>query len=43
MIADVLNNTKLSPLVAEGFIKKINISVVFIMQCCFIVTKRIVG
>ena len=43
MIADVLNNTKLSPLVAEWFIKKIFISVVFIIQCCFTVTKRIVG
>ena len=43
LIADVLNNTKLSPVVAEWFIKKINISVVFIIQCCFTVTKRIVG
>ena len=43
MIADMLNNKKLNPIVTELFIRgrKVNISVVFIIQCYFPVSKNI--
>ena len=41
MIADMLSNKKLNPIVAELFIRgiKLNISLVFITESCFAVTK----
>ena len=43
VIADMLNNKKLNPIVTELFIRgrKLNISLVFIRQCCFAVPKNI--
>ena len=43
MIADVLSNKKLKPIVTELFIRgrKLNISVVFITQSYFVVSKNI--
>ena len=43
MIADMLNNKTLNPIVTELFIRgrKLNISLVFIMQSCFAVPKNI--
>ena len=43
MIADILNNKKLNPIVTELFIKgrKLNISIVFILQSYFSVPKNI--
>ena len=43
MIADMINNSKLNPIVTELFIrgKKLNISIVFIMQSYFKVPKDI--
>ena len=43
MIADMLNNKKLNTVLTELFIKgrKLNISVVFIMQSYFAVPKNI--
>ena len=42
-IADSINNKKLNPIVTELFIRgrKLNISVVFITQSCFIVPKDV--
>ena len=41
MVADMINNIKLNPVVIELFIRsrKLNISVVFITQSCFKVSK----
>ena len=41
MIADMLNNKKLNPVVTELFIRgrKLNISLVFITQSYFVVSK----
>ena len=43
MIADMINNKKLNPVVTELFIRgrKLNISIVFIMQSCFKVPKDV--
>ena len=43
MIADIINNKKLNPVVTELFIKgrKLNISIVFITQSCFKVPKDV--
>ena len=43
MIADILNNKKLNPVVTELFIigRKLNISLVFITQSYFAVPKNI--
>ena len=43
MIADMINNNKLSPIVTELFIRgrKINISIVFITQSYFKVPKDV--
>ena len=43
MIADILSNTKLNPMVTELFIRsrKLNISFVFITQSYFAVQKNI--
>ena len=43
MIADILNNKKLNPIVTELFIRgrKLNISLVFIAQSYFAVPKNI--
>ena len=43
MIADMINNNKLNPIVTELFIRgrKLNISIVFIMQCYFKVPKDV--
>ena len=43
MIADMLSNKKLNPIVAKLFIRegKLNISLVFITQLYFVVTKNI--
>ena len=43
MIADMINNNKLNPIVTELFIKgrKLNISIVFITQSCFKVPKDV--
>ena len=43
MIADILNNKKLNPIVTKLFIRgrKLNISLVFITQCYFAVLKNI--
>ena len=43
MIADIINNKKLNPVVTELFIKgrKLNISIVFITQLCFKVPKDV--
>ena len=43
MIADMLSNKKLNPIVTELFIRgrKLNISLVFIAQCYFAVPKNI--
>ena len=43
MIADVLSNKKLKPIVTELFIRgrKLNISLVFITQSYFVVSKNI--
>ena len=43
MIADILSNKKLNPIVAELFIRRrnLNISLVFITQSCFPVLKNI--
>ena len=43
MIADMINNNKLNPIVTELFIrgKKLNISIVFIMQSYFKVPKNV--
>ena len=43
MIADILNNKKLNPVVTELFIRgrKLNMSLVFITQSYFAVTKNI--
>ena len=43
MIADVINNNKLNPIVTELFIRgrKLNISIVFIMQSYFKVPKDV--
>ena len=43
MIADMINNNKLNPIVTELFIRgrKLNISIVFIMQSCFKEPKNI--
>ena len=43
MIADMINNNKLNPIITELFIRgrKINISIVFIMQSCFKGPKNI--
>ena len=43
MIADIINNNKLSPIVTELFIRgrKLNISIVFIMQSYFKVQKGV--
>ena len=43
MIADMINNNKLNPIVTELFIKgrKLNISIVFIMQSYFKVPKDV--
>ena len=42
MIADMISNKKLDPVVTELFIrvKKLNISLVFIKQTCFLVPKK---
>ena len=42
MIADMLRNKKLNPIVTELFIRgrKLNISVFFIRQSCFVVSKN---
>ena len=44
MIADVINNKKLNPVVTELFIKgrKLNISIVFITQLYFKVPKDVI-
>ena len=44
MIADMLSNKKRNPVVTELFIKgrKLNISVVFVTQSCFVVPKNII-
>ena len=43
MIADMINNNKLNPVVTELFIRgrKLNISIVFIMQSYFKVPKDV--
>ena len=43
MIADMINNNKLNPIVTELFIRgrKLNISIVFITQCYFKVPKDV--
>ena len=43
MIADMINNNKLNPIVTELFIRgrKLNISIVFITQSCFKVPKDV--
>ena len=43
MIADMINNNKLNPIVTELFIRdrKLNISIVFIMQSYFKVPKDV--
>ena len=43
MIADMINNTKLNPIVTELFIRsrKLNISIVFITKSCFKVPKDV--
>ena len=43
MIADMINNKKLNPIVTELFIRgrKLNISIVFITQSCFKVSKDV--
>ena len=43
MISDMLNNKRHNPIVAELFIRgrKLNVSLVFIMQYCFVVPKNI--
>ena len=43
MIADMINNKKLNPIVTELFIRsrKLNISIVFIAQSCFKVPKDV--
>ena len=43
MIADMINNKKLNPIVIELFIRgrKLNISIVFITQSCFKVPKDV--
>ena len=43
MIADMINNKKLNPIVTELFIRgrKLNISIVFITQSCFKVPKDV--
>ena len=43
MIADMINNNKLNPIVTELFIRrrKLNISIVFITQSYFKVTKDV--
>ena len=43
MIANMLSNKKLNPVVSELFItgRKLNISLVFIMRSCFAVPKNI--
>ena len=43
MIADMINNKKLNPVVTELFIRgrKLNISIVFITQSCFEVPKDV--
>ena len=43
MIADMINNNKLNPVVTELFIRgrKLNISIVFITQSCFKVPKDV--
>ena len=43
MIADMINNKKLNPIVTELFIRgrKLNISIVFITQSCFRVPKDV--
>ena len=43
MIADVINNKKLIPIVIEIFIRgrKLNICIVFITQSCFKVSKQV--
>ena len=43
MIADILSNKKLNPIVTELFIRgrKLNISLVFITQSCFAVPKDV--
>ena len=43
MIADMLSNKKLNPIVTELFIRgrKLNISLVFITQCYFAVPKNV--
>ena len=42
MIADMLSNKKLNPIVTELFIRgrKLDISIVFIPQSCFFVPKQ---
>ena len=42
MIADMVINKKLNPIVTELFItgRKLNISLVFITQSCFVVPKK---
>ena len=43
MIADMINNKKLNPVVTELFIRgrKLNISIVFVTQSCFKVAKEV--
>ena len=41
MIADMINNKKLNPVVTELFIRKLNISIVFITQSYFKVPKNV--
>ena len=41
MIADMINNNKLNPIVMELFIRKLNISIVFITQSYFKVPKDV--
>ena len=43
MIFDMLNNKKHNPVVTELFItgRKLNVSLVFFMQYCFVVPKNI--
>ena len=43
MIADMLSNKKLNPIVTESFIRgrKLNISLVFIIQSYFAVPKKL--
>ena len=43
MIADIINNNKLNPVVTQLFIRgrKLNISIVFIMQSYFKVPKDV--